>query len=862
VVLAAILALAQVGRWGVLAPGAPWWPWVVTCLWVLVTTSPLVAATLLVKTPQRAGRSRTVPRSTELLKRFAETHDISKAFRGMERIARDTTTKVRTRIAFADDHVDNVANNEAACTKLQLVPRNGQVHAYPYDSPVGRAYRAMKTAHAKVASTDAKLHDPSVMGAQHTRADAAATNARVKFESEAAKFDKKFAKKPPSSMEPAVREQAFQDAITHYRRLEREATDPVKIGEYHATINALSERNLVASGLTKRKWAQFVLPRAREWQRLWDQGLRPDSLPSPSTAEMKTIAMTGPIADRAAWRARVGQIGTWLHARWNVVAVAATLLVKRPQRVAWRARVGQVGAWLRARWNVIAVVGVAAAGGAAALYQIGYEPLWQDEAASIVAARSIRAHWGLPRLPSSLLYFKGELYHALIAVVGAITGDGIASLRAVSVGWYVATILAFGLVLVPTVAPSRRLLQVLTTVLFATAPQELVWARDVRMYQQMQFFAVVFFAFAYRALTRRRTSDIAIACASIVLMYLSHEESFILFPAIAVVFFYVLRLSWVRDRRWWILGGGVVLLIALQYELSKLHPPILGYDLSNRPYVQWDPSQFWFYYSKVYFGLSQGTLAVVSSLAVLATVVGIVQRSRARIYLALLLWVATLMLSTIFTARVARYAFVTLPLLFLLGGLGAADLLLGARRLFLGPGATPGATRAVRVVTAAAAVPAAILVVVSLSAGPRDYGLAAARLTGVTYIHRHLDYDLAARYVQTHERPGDLLITLSPADITAFYLHRRPDLIIQTGTNKLLYVTERGGRAVDTVLGVPLILNGDDLQNVLAQHRRAWLVTDQGSYLRGLPPDLPSVITKSFSPAWQGASTSVWRRTL
>ena len=55
---------------------------------------------------------------------------------------------------------------------------------------------------------------------------------------------------------------------------------------------------------------------------------------------------------------------------------------------------------------------------------------------------------------------------------------------------------------------ARAALQVIATAVFVLVPAELAWARDVRMYQQMQFFAVVFIALFIRALHRGRSRDI------------------------------------------------------------------------------------------------------------------------------------------------------------------------------------------------------------------------------------------------------------------------------------------------------------------------------------------------------------------
>lgn len=511
----------------------------------------------------------------------------------------------------------------------------------------------------------------------------------------------------------------------------------------------------------------------------------------------------------------------------TVAGPLAAILLARPEPAADRVTPVTAGepaitppGWPRRHARTAGIFTLAAATVPFLTYRLGYEPYWQDEQASIVAARAMRAHWGLPRLPSSLLYFKGELYHGLLAGVSLVAGWNPVILRGLSVVWYLATILAFGLLLAPTLAPGRRWLHVIATAIFATAPAELVWARDVRMYQQAQFFAVVFIAFFWRALTRRRTSDIAIACIALAAMYLSHEETFVYFPAVAACFVLFGGRPALRTRSWWWWGCCTALLIAVQYSLTKIHPPLLGVDLSNRPYVQFDTQQFWYYLTNVYFPLNGhgGALTVVSAFALVGTVAGIVRRDGPRMYLAVLVWGTILALNTIFTVKIPRYTFVTLPPLFLLGMLGGVDVLDGIRALGHN-------LRALRVVAAACAALGTLWMAVSLTGGFRDYGLAAARLTHTTYAHKYADYQVAAEYIAARIQPGDAFLTLATPGPVSLYLGRHPDGLIPAGNPRFLYLIERKGRVVDTVLGAPFIFTADDLQAVMATHHRIWLVT-------------------------------------
>jgi hypothetical protein len=527
-----------------------------------------------------------------------------------------------------------------------------------------------------------------------------------------------------------------------------------------------------------------------------------------------------------------------------------------------RPRLGMAVPRVLLRWEVAAVGMIALVCGGAAAYRIGYEPLWQDELASLIAAQGVRAHV-LPSLPSGLLYFKGELYSALLAVVGAITGDTATPLRIPSVVWYVGTILAFGLLLLPMVIKRRSLLLVATTLLFATAPMELLWSRDVRMYQQTQFFAILFVVFFAKALQNPRTRNIAAAAVTMVLMYLSHEETFIFLPAIPLVFLVAMRLRWVRDWRWWAFGGGAFAVIGLQYLLTiKTHPPFFGFDHSDKPYVTYDAHNFYWYISKVYFPTATraGGLALISSFAVIAGVVGVVRRNFMRLYLSVFLWVPVLALSTVFSPKIARYVFVTMPLLFVLAALGALDVLGLLRRALSAVSAGVRERRAVIRMVGVATVPAFAWLALSLTGGARDYGLAFATLTGATHSYTHTDYSGVSAYMKGHERPGDLFLTLAPPDDPAYYVGRVPDMTIATGRDKLLFLMEKNGHAVDTNFGVPAILTVGDLQKVIENHPRIWIVTDQGSYLNSVAPAITNLIKDQFDVVAETATAAVYFR--
>ncbi|MGD0703834.1 MAG: hypothetical protein ABSA02_28615 [Trebonia sp.] len=586
-------------------------------------------------------------------------------------------------------------------------------------------------------------------------------------------------------------------------------------------------------------------------------------------------------------------VGVDTRPTWRSTAVPARLGLLQGQADRLAARMAS-----QLTWATGGVILIALASIGQLAYGLGYEPYSGDETVSLLAAQSIRAHL-LPRFPSGLFYFKGELYEYLLAAYTSVVGQGPVALRLLTVLTYGATVLAFGLLLLPIVLKwEHRLAQVMLTLLFATAPMELQEAQLVRMYQQEQLFAILFVSFFLLALQTSRAAaglgqqpaapdgrlwtlaarwSIPLSAVTLVGMYLSLEESFILLPAIPVVLVGGLGLRWLRDRRWlrWWLPAAAV--IGIQYLLTIVTKmPALGFDRSNKPYIYFDPSNFYYYLAHyllaipggtggVPAGSGSGTLYLLTTLAVLAGAVGIARRAFGRLYLSAFCLVPLLVLGTLFSAYAERYTLILLPMLFALGGLAALDILRWLRALFTATGEAgdtgqAGERRLVAGLILAAAVPGFVLLAASFPARLQDYGLTLSRLAGIPYSQQQPSYVNAAAYMRAHEEPGDLFITLASTTATAYYAGRPPDMIIQPHLNKLLYLTEKNGVVIDVYYGKPVILTAEDLEQVIATHPRIWLMTDQGPYFDSVQADMTQLIRAQFTEVAGNATTALYFR--
>jgi hypothetical protein len=517
--------------------------------------------------------------------------------------------------------------------------------------------------------------------------------------------------------------------------------------------------------------------------------------------------------------------------------------------------------WLTRNWYGPAVGVFAAGWGLVQSYHIMFNPLWQDELSSLAAAQGMRAHL-IPQWPSGFDYWKSELYTALIAVIGGVTHDDPTVLREVSVLWFVATILIFGLMLAPLVLKGRRVYQLVVTIVFATAPFEMGHAQDIRMYQMLQFVVILVSVLLLKALRDPSTRRVAWLMAAVVAMYLTHEESFGVLLVIPLALFCSSGLAWTRNWRWWVFGSGAVAVICVQLALAKFtHPPIFGIDPSGGPLVEWSPKPF-FYISNFFFTNPDygASITVVSSLAVVGMVVGFFRRDAIRLFLAAFWLVPSVVVSLVLLTKDTRYVFLCLPFVFALGACGAVDIFDAVRRVVVRT-PSPQSTRLHQGFVEILAGLSTVAIMLSLIGGLNDYGTLTGTLFHANVSQRRLDYPTAVSYVKAHMQPGDIVIAASSANLVGYNLGRPPNYWIPPHrTETLLYVFEKNDQAVDTQYGIPTILNAFDFEHALNGSHRVWLVGED-SVIRSLLPSMRSIVQTRFTLQEDGGFVSVFLAT-
>jgi len=533
---------------------------------------------------------------------------------------------------------------------------------------------------------------------------------------------------------------------------------------------------------------------------------------------------------------------------------------------------GRIPAWVRMHWALIPLVLLAVP---LICYNLTYEPYWQDELTSYFVAKGILAH-GLPLLPSGFLYAKGELYSYMLALSILIFGEQGGALRIISILEYLVSLPL--LYAIGCYFFDRRI-ALLATAMLALSPYALIWGRQVRMYEQAQLLTLLVVYLFYKAWQeRQRVRLVYLAIACLIAMYLSHEETFIVLPAILLCVLMISRdpahrLPAVLYRKhWWLAAVIASSVIGLQLLIVFFsHPPILGTDHSQRPLIQLTTIGIPYYVRLMFFPMYINNVTPWITVNSLLAVVGCIWAlrnadMRAR-YCAVFLLVSFLTLVLIFTLNSDRYIYPLLPVYYLVGSYA---LLTGLRAIWRFarermvprqpqqpiPTMTTTSENYLAKPVRIMAVFTASLICTSVLIMPMlplsNYNLFISKQTGLSF-HRHYpDYDAVGQYMQQHWRKGDIVIAVSPA-ISILYYVGHVDYFLSL--NRALYLFEQDGRITDTPTGSrEALLNQDDLESVLATNARIWIISDNSRYQAeaakrfSIPPDF-HIVYEGFGSA-------------
>lgn len=565
----------------------------------------------------------------------------------------------------------------------------------------------------------------------------------------------------------------------------------------------------------------------------------------------------------------VGFVLLWLHARRGALKAREKKAISRRElptpagildvRVHSARLLDNAIVWARTNWALVLIMLVAIP---LISYNPTYQPYWQDELTSYLAAKGVLAH-GLPLLPSGFLYAKSEFYSDVLAISMLIFGEQNGALRIPTMLTYLASLPIF--YYMSFAFFKNKKLAILATAMLAFSPSDQIWGYEMRMYEQAQFFAIVTCFLLYRALQKPDSpSRIYLAIGSLVLNYFSHEEIFIIFPAVVVA---VLWLSWDNPKRlpeivykkhWWIAATVGVTIIGTQLVLSKItHPDVLGTDVSQQPMIELSVQNLPFYLKLLFYPYPLPSLepnyVIAAILSIVAGVWAIRTRDKPAILLFLLFWGGMMLLTFVFTLQSDRYVYPVFPFMWLLAAYALQKVFSGmwdlARRFSASlhnpvtgqtdksfaiskDGYVDHSHVALSWPMRAALTSTIVLVLATAFFLPMiplsRYNHLISSVAGWTSHRSYPDYDVAGQYVKAHWKKGDIVISVSPA-ISVLYYVGRVDYFFSI--DRALYLFDPGdGRITDTPTASTPLLSESDFQEVLSEHSRIWIISDNSSY--------------------------------
>jgi hypothetical protein len=481
-----------------------------------------------------------------------------------------------------------------------------------------------------------------------------------------------------------------------------------------------------------------------------------------------------------------------------------------------------------------------------------------DEFISLLAIRGVLRH-GYPLLPSGTLYEQGLLFSYAEALLFRVFGFSASVGRALSVVLGVTTI---GLVYYVGSRLFSRHVGVVAAAIVALSPEAIAWGARVRMYALLQLVVLLTVWFLWRGGTEQgdaRYRWLAILCYLGALF--THPVSVLLLVPL------LLSLTLLRGVRGVLrLTSIPELLVPLLGILATLLLKALGQPgqlesiAESRPYLapSLNLAEAWPPVAPFFLGAGRTPVTVLAALG-LAAVLALLLSARVRAFATLAqrdllapLFLYTVLGGTILemiflvgpTWRDARYLFMVEPLLFLTASWFAVFCLNWACRTLRGrmAGSWQGRLSERRLAWLATSL---LVVGVCLALFPAAQTALAQQEWG---------YDLAFEYLAQRYQEGDAVMTIVPYACDLYLPHCD---YYASGRAYEEYVFDKDGELIDRWIGAPLLSSASQLESVLKENSRTWLVIDGWRLAARFDLDFIRTVAEQMDVAYEAQGVTV-----
>jgi chromosome segregation ATPase len=450
------------------------------------------------------------------------------------------------------------------------------------------------------------------------------------------------------------------------------------------------------------------------------------------------------------------------------------------------------------------------------VYMLDFQPLDDDEYASVQAVVAI-AQTGLPKfVPDFFWYSRSPAYHYLTGAIVAAFGANLWAMRLPAVGFSIATTVLVYFV-------GARLLRrpwvgLGAAALFAIHPVAVSNGHIVRFYEQQQFFALLatyFFGLGFVRGSGQRYRYLMVA--AFLVAVLSQEITAVMGVELALAaLLFGCDKGPTANLKLLVVAGCAVAAVALDFLvfqtrcLTRLEGVSPVVEAAVKPH-------FWTPYNLAAMFVGSSRLHLVPGLLLLLALPAL-GRGKDRMTWALLWFLASgILLTNLFvTSPRVQYTYRLLPVWMLLVTLAIAELSAALARSGLSAGGTR--TRLVR-----PAVAAVLFLGVLLSWSPWR----------VAFSHETKqpgDSTGALRYVRSQLGPEDLVIAHEPHAMAAVYECGRVDGALMVPVFHDFFMLD-GGRVVDRNSGAEAVGSLDQLRELCRRGRRVWVVVNREKFL-------------------------------
>ncbi|MEM9482191.1 MAG: glycosyltransferase family 39 protein [Cyanobacteria bacterium P01_F01_bin.116] len=440
------------------------------------------------------------------------------------------------------------------------------------------------------------------------------------------------------------------------------------------------------------------------------------------------------------------------------------------------------------------------------LYKLGFDNPEPDENVSWDATRGI-LRTGAPLESSGVWYTRSPVYHYLLAIWLRILGNSLFNARLFSVLIGIATLV---LIFYFTHYLTKNFwLALFVTAILTIDPWELWYSRNIRFYQMAQLFCIAaFWAFIEGFINRRNRHCQHLFFIFITLTLLSQEVTLLVLPGFLIAFLFYYK-PFKLSEDWSILFGGFMCMLIFAFNIYfvkiKSLTPLVGLSSYTTSFIKLQFNDMSIFATNFFVGVNR-MYTIYSVFFIVSFIYSLFSRDRKIIALFIGIWVNIGVITVMVFLKAARYTYPTYPI-FIILALHGTFLLAGDVGTYLNKHFPKGINWKPVFI-------AAIAILLLLNIEP----IRVLHSYDESLRPRHMDI---SRYIQSHRKPGDVVISNVPAGHANTF--GGADYYLMHRMSFFDAVYKHNGRVIDRWEGGVLLTNFDKLASILENSERVWI---------------------------------------